>query len=74
MGVGMKLVLAAISVALCAASSAAIVAETITYTYDAKGRLIRVEHAGSLNSGVRVALTHDAADNRRNVKISGSSR
>lgn len=70
----MKLVLAAISVAICAASSAAIAAETITYTYDTKGRLIRVEHAGSVNNGVRVDLAHDAADNRRNVKISGSSR
>ncbi|RYF21390.1 MAG: hypothetical protein EOO77_06120 [Oxalobacteraceae bacterium] len=49
-------------------------AETITYTYDAKGRLIRVEHAGSVNNGVRVDLTHDTADNRRNVKIAGATR
>lgn len=66
----MKLLLAAISVAICAASSAA----TVTYTYDAKGRLIRVEHAGSVNNGVRVDLSHDSAGNRRIVKIAGSAR
>lgn len=48
-------------------------AETATYSYDAKGRLIKVVHAGSVNSGVTVDYTHDTADNRTNVKTTGST-
>ena len=29
-------------------------AETITYTYDAKGRLIKVVHKGNVNKNVQV--------------------
>lgn len=47
-------------------------AETVTYTYDAKGRLIKVVHSGTVNNGVTVDYTHDAADNRTNVKTTGS--
>lgn len=47
-------------------------AETITYTYDAKGRLVKVVHTGTVNSGVTVDYTHDKADNRTNVKTTGS--
>ena len=34
-------------------------AETITYTYDAKGRLVKVERSGSVNNGVKTDYTHD---------------
>lgn len=46
--------------------------ETVANTYDAKGRLIKVIHTGSVNNGVTVDYTHDTADNRTNVKTVGS--
>lgn len=46
--------------------------ETINYTYDAKGRLILVTHAGTINNGVVVNYTVDHADNRTNLKITGA--
>lgn len=45
--------------------------ETITYTYDAKGRLVKVVHTGSVNNGVTKEYTHDKADNRKRVKVTG---
>ncbi|ATY31535.1 hypothetical protein CVN68_05715 [Sphingomonas psychrotolerans] len=65
------LLLASTCAALAAASSAA-ASETFTYTYDAKGRLIKVERSGTVNNGVKAEYTHDRADNRRNVKVTGS--
>lgn len=46
--------------------------ETITYTYDAKGRLIRVVHTGTVNNGVVKTYDHDKADNRKTVTTTGS--
>ncbi|ATY34525.1 hypothetical protein [Sphingomonas psychrotolerans] len=59
------------SVALFSATIAA-ASETVTYTYDAKGRLVKVERSGTVNNGVKAEYTHDKADNRRNVKVTGS--
>ncbi|HYJ83659.1 MAG TPA: hypothetical protein VEW26_12565 [Allosphingosinicella sp.] len=53
-------------------ASAALAAETITYTYDAKGRLVKVERSGTVNNGVKVEYSHDKADNRSNVTVTGS--
>lgn len=53
-------------------ASAAQASETITYTYDAKGRLVKVERSGTVNDGVKYEYTHDKADNRKNVKVTGS--
>lgn len=50
---------------------AANASETITYTYDAKGRLIKVERSGTVNNGVKTEYVHDKADNRQNVKVTG---
>lgn len=50
----------------------ALAAETITYSYDAKGRLVKVERTGTINNGVQTTYTHDKADNRTNVKTVGS--
>jgi hypothetical protein len=50
----------------------AIAAETITYKYDAKGRLIKVERSGTVNNGVKAEYTHDKANNRTNLTVSGS--
>ena len=56
----------------CGVASAAAATETITYTYDAKGRLVKVERSGTVNNGVVTQYTHDHADNRSNVTVTGS--
>lgn len=53
-------------------ASPSFAAETVTYTYDAKGRLVTVERTGTVNNGVKTEYTHDKADNRQNVKVTGS--
>ena len=47
----------------------ALAAETITYIYDAHGRVVKVERSGSVNNGVKAEYTHDKADNRTNVTL-----
>lgn len=47
-------------------------AETITYSYDAKGRLVKVVHTGTVNNNVQVQYTHDDADNRKTVTVTGA--
>lgn len=47
-------------------------AETITYTYDAKGRLVSVARAGTVNNNVQTSYAHDKADNRKNTTTTGS--
>jgi hypothetical protein len=59
--------------AVCGFGSATFAAETVTYTYDAKGRLVKVERSGGVNNGVKAEYTHDRANNRRNLKVTGSS-
>ena len=49
----------------------AFAAETVTYSYDALGRLVKSEHAGSVNHSVKEEVTYDAAGNRTNVTVSG---
>lgn len=53
-------------------SGPACAAETITYSYDANGRLVKVERAGTVNDNVIVEYTYDKADNRTRVKTTGS--
>jgi hypothetical protein len=38
--------------------------ETITFRYDAHGRLVQVERTGTVNNGVAVTHSYDKADNR----------
>ena len=47
-------------------------AETITYKYDAKGRLIEVKRTGTVNNNVQTNYTHDKANNRKTVVVTGS--
>ena len=67
-----SLVVSLILLAGLLSASLAHATETITYTYDAKGRLVKVVHTGTVNNGVTVDYTHDKADNRTNVKTTGS--
>lgn len=59
--------------ALIAAGAAwsAMATETVNYTYDARGRLIKVERSGTINNGVVANYTIDKAENRTNVKVTG---
>ena len=50
---------------------AAYAQETTSYTYDAKGRLTVVSHAGGPANGVTSNYTYDPADNRTNVTVTG---
>jgi uncharacterized protein involved in exopolysaccharide biosynthesis len=68
-----RLLALVLSAAVLGAAGAAIATETITYTYDAKGRLVKVVHSGTVNNNVQVEYTHDKADNRTNVKTTGAS-
>ena len=46
--------------------------ETINYTYDARGRLTNVTHAGSVNNNLQAHYTYDKADSRATVNVTGS--
>lgn len=65
-----QVVRAAIAVALVAGTASA--TETITYTYDARGRLVKVERAGTVNNGVITTYTIDKADSRTDKTTTGS--
>lgn len=60
----MRLTAFAIAGTLLIHSAAAHSAETITYTYDVHGRLVKVARTGSVNNGVTTSYQLDKADNR----------
>ena len=62
----------AATLGIAALSGTAGASETITYTYDAKGRLVLVTHSGTVNNGVVANYTLDHADNRKNIKVTGA--
>ncbi len=57
---------------LLAMASGAIAAETITYTYDAKGRVKKAERTGTVNNNVNSEYAYDDANNRTRTKLTGS--
>jgi len=60
---------AVIAAILAVAAAAAHATETITYTYDARGRLVKVERTGTVNNNVKAEYKYDKADNRTNVNV-----
>jgi YD repeat-containing protein len=63
-----RLVLLALGlVALAGATAWA--SETVTYTYDARGRLVKVERSGTVNNNVKAEYKYDKGDNRTNVNV-----
>jgi YD repeat-containing protein len=64
--------LAALSFSAAMLAVAAPAAETITYAYDANGRLVRVNRSGTVNNGIATTYQHDKADNRANLTVTGS--
>lgn len=68
-----KLVVAGgLALAGAAAATLAAASETITYSYDAKGRLIAVVHSGTVNNNLVANYTFDDADNRNITTVTGS--
>ncbi len=67
-----KAALAAVALALLGSSTAS-ATETITYTYDARGRLIKVVHTGTVNNNNQACYKYDKADNRTNVTTTVNS-
>jgi YD repeat-containing protein len=55
--------------AACLAGATAMASETVTYTYDARGRLVKVERSGTVNNGVKAEYVYDKGDNRTNVNV-----
>lgn len=47
-------------------------AETVTYSYDALGRLVRAVHRGGPASGTQVNYEYDKASNRARVLVTGA--
>lgn len=58
-----------LAAAVMSVGAAALATETVTYTYDARGRLIKVERSGSVNDKVKAEYKYDKAENRTNVTV-----
>jgi YD repeat-containing protein len=54
------------------ASGTAYAAETVTYKYDALGRLITKSSTGSVNTNKKVTVCYDAAGNRKVYKVAAN--
>jgi hypothetical protein len=66
MSLTIRFVLAALALAMI--SSTASATETITHSYDARGRLIKVVRTGTVNNNNQACYKLDKAGNRINVK------
>ena len=49
--------------------SAATSSETVRYTYDARGRLVKVERNGTASNNSSAEYKYDRGDNRTNVNV-----
>ncbi len=64
--------LAAAALAVAAPAAAAEASETVTYRYDALGRLVAAQHSGTVNNGRADSLCYDPAGNRTQYRSSGA--
>lgn len=64
--------LAVVAISMTATISPGFASETVTYTYDALGRLVKVVHTGTVNNNMQTVYTTDPADNRTNVTTTGA--
>lgn len=58
--------------ALSAIAASGMAAETINYTYDARGRLKQTARSGSVNNGVTIGYQFDRAHNRTRKTTTGA--
>src|SRR5688572_8457935 len=62
--------LALVLIGSCAiAISSGYASETVTNSYDSRGRVVKVSRTGSVNNGVAACYSYDKADNRSNVTV-----
>lgn len=61
------------SLAALLVATPALASETVTYTYDELGRLVRTSQTGSVNNGVITDIDYDEAGNRTNYEVTGSN-
>ena len=59
----------AVTAAATVAGMSANASETVKYTYDARGRLVKVERSGTVNNNVSAEYKYDKGDNRTNVNV-----
>jgi YD repeat-containing protein len=72
-GVSMKNLIAIAIVLVALLSMRADSAETVTYKYDAKGRLVKVVRTGNVNNNVQTDYTYDKVNNRKTTTTTGSN-
>jgi YD repeat-containing protein len=58
-----------VALAGAALAATAMAGETISYSYDARGRLVRVVRSGTVNNAVTANYSYDKADNRTTVNV-----
>ena len=58
-----------LALAIATVAATAMASETINYTYDARGRLVKVARTGTVNNNVTANYTYEKADNRTNVNV-----
>ncbi len=68
---GLSCIGAIVGFAVFVAASPGLATETISYTYDALGRLIEIKSAGSVNDGQVAATAYDDAGNRTSYSATG---
>jgi hypothetical protein len=67
-----ELLAAALAAATIAATASGLASETVTYSYDARGRLVAAKHSGTVNNNVQANYSYDKADNRTNKTVTGA--
>jgi YD repeat-containing protein len=67
-----RLGLLTLASAIAMIAQVAAATETITYEYDARGRLKKVVHTGDVNTNVQTIYNLDKADNRITVTTTGA--
>ena len=72
MSIGDRVTVLVAGAAVAAVPALAMAAETITYGYDARGRLVQVNRSGTVNNNIATNYSYDKADNRLGKTTSGS--
>ena len=62
-----------LATSLLALTASARGSETVTYSYDALGRLTATASSGTVNNGVATSVAYDPAGNRSAYNVSGAS-